>query len=233
LLTLLLALVVWVHIVATTSIKTNLGIIIALFVVAVLNVRGSVKLLLRGAIPLAILIGGITYAVLSNPTLIAGIERGATRVSAGASLLLAREDDASNTSVGLSVRENWKNLGIRGWAENPVFGHGAEAFRADFGITSHSTPIDLLYNTGLIGIGLFYGIFAAMLWRWYHDRDPRRRGLRAIMLGITCCYLFISASGLVYYDAFLPAFVGIAAGLHKRRTEEVLEVPALELPAPT
>jgi hypothetical protein len=212
----ILCVVLWAHIVASTSIKTNLGVVIALMVATLFQFRGSLRLALRSLVPVAILAAGIAYYVASHPTLEPTFERGWDRVSMGVGVLLARQDDTAAT--GLSTREDWKNRGLRGWARSPLFGNGAEAFRADVGITSHSTIVDLLYNTGLIGFGLFYGILGSVGWRWFRCRDRGARSVRAMMLGVTVCYAFISISGLMYYDAFLPAFIAIAVALHQRYT---------------
>ena len=84
----------------------------------------------------------------------------------------------------------------------------------NYGITSHSTPVDLLYNFGLIGCTLFYAIFACMFWRLYRMSDRRLRSLRATLIGATVCYLFITLSPGFYYCDSLPPFSGSASGLH-------------------
>ena len=97
-----------------------------------------------------------------------------------------------------------------------MFGHGAESFRAENGITSHSTPIDLLYNFGLVGLALFYAVFASLLWRLTGKVDARSQSLRALVLAGVVCQVFMSLSGTLYYQSFLALFVGTSTALLRR-----------------
>src|SRR5690606_23119399 len=123
----------------------------------------------RNAASLLIIAAGLAYVVLSNDALMEVLERGIDRVSLGIEVLQARENVPGYSAVG--SRTMWLERGIRGWLENPLFGHGVEAFRAQFGITSHSTPTDLLYNSGLIGLVLFYSVFVSLVRRLWLRRD--------------------------------------------------------------
>jgi hypothetical protein len=214
----LLGLVLLLHIAATTSIKTNLGVLVAIAAGTLMYFRGSIRMLLRNAIPIALFVAVVAYAVISDAALVERVQAGIDRVSFGASVLLSHDD--ATDSTGLGTRQNWKNEGLRGWAENPLFGHGVEAFRADYENTSHSTPIDLLYNSGLIGLFLFYAIFASLTWRWFRARQVSMGSLRALILGALGCYAFMSISGIVYYDGFLPAFIALGAGILRRHVKE-------------
>ena len=104
-------------------------------------------------------------------------------------------------------------MGLKGWVKNPLFGHGVEAFRDSYGITSHSTPTDLLYNSGLIGFALFYGMFISLAWRLYCTRGERPPAFRALILGTLIAFAFITLSGTMHYNAFLAAFIGISTAL--------------------
>lgn len=206
----LIGLVLLLLIAATTSIKTGLGVLLGAAAVALMYFGHSLRAVVRNALPVAILIGVMAYAISSNAALMERLQLGYERISLGANVLLARED--ANGSVGLGTRETWKNAGIKGWMTNPVFGNGVEAFRADYGVTSHSTPVDLLYNTGLIGCLLFYASLGSIAWRLFQRQVPARRPL-ALILGALTCYLFISLSGTMYYDNFLAAVMAISTGL--------------------
>ena len=203
-----------VLIAATTSIKTNLGAALGIVGATVLYFKLSVKSIVRTMLVLAVLGAAITYGVTSNPGLADRVQYGFERVSLGLSVLTNRENDTGTT--GLGTREGWKREGLKGWEANPVFGHGVEGFRADFGITSHSTPIDLLYNGGVIGCGLFYAMFASLIWRLLTAHNERLRGVRARISAAVIAYLFISLSGIIYYDPFVAMFVGTATGLLMR-----------------
>jgi branched-subunit amino acid transport protein len=199
---------------ATTSVKTNLGIFVGVCAAAVLYFRSFARVLRRIAIPLIVFAAAMTYAVMSSDALIERMNAGATRVSAGAQVLVAREDRTGVTEFG--ARVNWKDEGLRGWILNPMFGHGVEAFREDYGVTSHSTPIDLLYNSGLIGFGLFYALFMSIAWRMVRARASGLQDLLAILAATAVCYLFISLSATMYYDNYLAAYMGLCIGLIER-----------------
>jgi len=181
-------------------------------------------LLRRWILILIVLGGGLGYAVASNDMLAEAMGRGADRVLVGVKVLQARDDVAGYSAF--EQRGYWKQVGIDGWRQNLVFGYGTEAFRHDFGITSHSTPIDLLYNYGLIGLMLFYGVFASLIWRLLHIDDRRVSGQRSLILGGVVCYLFVSLSGTLHYNVFLAAFVGISVSLLMARGGSVAWKPA-------
>jgi O-antigen ligase len=211
----------------TTSIKTNLGVAIGFIGAGVLYFNLTIKQAIRDVVVLAIFAGCVAYGVSSNQALIDRVQSGYARVSTGVAVLTNRESDAGN--IGLETREGWKSAGLKGWYTNPVFGYGVEAFRADFGITSHSTPIDLLYNSGLIGCSLFYSLSASIAWRLLKARNPNRRGLRGRIAMFVIAYGFISLSGLQYYDTFLAIFLSLGSGLLVRTERSAApESPPLE-----
>jgi hypothetical protein len=208
---LVLAPILMLHIAATTSVKTNLGVLLGAIAACVFYFAHFIALMRRNAIPLVIVAGLIVYAGASNEGIIDTVQAGIDRVTLGANVLIAREDRTGVTEFG--ARKGWEESGIAGWAENPVFGHGVEAFRDDFGMTSHSTPIDVLYNAGLIGIALFYGIFASIALRLYQTRASRLGNLRALLLAVLVCYAFISLSGTMHYSTYLAVFIAICSAL--------------------
>lgn len=206
-----IAVVIMLHIVATTSIKTNLGIGLGLVAAGIMYFGHFGRLLRRRALMLLLLAGALGFAVASNDALMDAMNRGSQRVLVGVKVLQAREDVAGYS--GFDERGYWKQVGIEGWKLNPVFGYGTEAFRDDYGITSHSTPIDLLYNYGLVGLMLFYGILASMIWRLLQRVGERLSAQRSLMLGGVVCYVFVSLSGTVHYNIFLAGFIGISVAL--------------------
>src|SRR5450631_2285881 len=194
---------------ATTSIKSNFGVALGIIGAGLLYFKVSTKELVKGVVLLSVFATGLAYVVSSNPALTDRVQNGFARVSTGLAVLTNREDD----SVGRGTRREWQREGLRGWVVNPVFGHGVEGFRSDFGITSHATPIDLLYNWGLIGFSLFYGILASLAWRLMTARNTRWRGVRARIAAFVIAYSFMSLSGNLYYEPFLAIFVALSAGL--------------------
>ncbi len=206
-----LAIIIMLHIVATTSIKTNLGIALGLAAAVIMYYGHFGRLLRRRLLLLTVLVGGLGFAVASSDKLSDAISHGAGRVLVGVQVLQARENVAGYSAF--AQRDYWKQIGIDGWKLNPVFGYGTEAFRAEFGITSHSTVIDVLYNYGLIGFVLFYSVFASLLWRLFIVDRGRASSERALILAGVVCYVFISLSGTLHYNCFLAAFLGISVAL--------------------
>ena len=159
-----------VLIAATTSIKTNLGIALGATTAGLFYFRHFIKALRRTLILFIVFGVLVGVAINSNQEVTERINGGFDRISLGVEILLSREDASGKTEF--SARESWGDYGLKGWLQNPVFGYGIEAFRTDFGTTSHSTPIDLLYNTGAIGFALFYAILLSIFWRLYRAESP-------------------------------------------------------------
>jgi len=217
-----IAVVIMLHIVATTSIKTNLGIALGVVAAGIMYVGHFGRLLRRKILLLSVLVGGLGFAVASNDALVDAMGRGVDRVTVGVKVLQARDDVAGYSAF--EQRDYWRQVGIDGWKMNPVFGYGTEAFRDDYGITSHSTPIDLLYNYGVIGLMLFYGVFVSLMWRLLQIDDRRFSGERSLMFGGVVCYVFVTLSGTLHYNVFFAAFIGISASLlsfHSRTSAAV------------
>jgi hypothetical protein len=207
-----IALVIMLHIVATTSIKANLGVTLGLIAAGMMYFRYFGRLLRRRILLLIVLGCGLVFAVASNDLLVERLNRGANRVIAGVKILQTR-DEVAGGHQGFAERDYWRQTGIDGWKVNPVFGYGTEAFRDDVGITSHSTPIDLLYNYGLIGLILFYSVLASLFLRLLQLDSRRVSNQRSLILAGVVCYGFVSLSGTMHYNAFLAAFIGISVAL--------------------
>ncbi len=154
------------------------------------------------------------YALVTTEAITMLLKGGFDRIAVGLDVLQARQDQAGYS--GFEEREYWMHEGLQGWARNPLFGHGVEAFRADYGITSHSTPVDLLYNTGLVGFCLFYALFVLLLYRLFRARRMPARTLHALVLATVVCYVFVSLSGTMFYHPYLAIFVAAAAALLHR-----------------
>jgi hypothetical protein len=220
-----IAVVIMLHIVATTSIKTNLGIALGLGAAAVMYFGFFGKLIRRRALTLILLACGLAIAIASNDALVDRISRGGQRVLIGVQVLQARDDVAGYS--GFEDRGYWRQQGIAGWLSNPVFGYGVEAFRSDYGTTSHVTPVDLLYNYGMIGLVLFYSIFASLIWRLLQVAGRHQSSQRSLILGGVVCYVFVSLSGTMHYEIFLAAFIGISVAVfavHDRATKSAFAV---------
>jgi hypothetical protein len=198
-------------VVATTSIKTNLGILLGVVGAGIVYFKQVTGIVRKNAVPLTALAGLLAYLVVSSDALMQTIESGYDRVILGIEILEARESMPGYS--GLDNRSRWALDGLTGWMQNPVFGHGVEAFRSRYGITSHSSAVDLLYNSGLIGFSLFYYIFLSMIWRLITLQNERIKHLGAVILGMIVCYVFITLSGAMHYNSFLAAFIAIGSVL--------------------
>lgn len=214
---LLIALVLMLHVVATTSIKTNLGIALGALAAGMFYFRHFAKALRRNAVPLAALATLLAIAVASNEALVERLQSGMDRVALGIEVLQARENVAGYSA--LSDRDEWLREGLSGWARNPLFGHGVEAFRSRFGSTSHSTLVDLLYNSGLAGLALFYGIFMATTLRLLSARRAGRT-VDALIFGALVCYVFITLSGTMHYNSSLAAFIALGTAILRSHSSE-------------
>jgi hypothetical protein len=202
------------HVVATTSIKTNVGILLGAFAAFTVHFTHASRLVWRHALFVTAAVAVVVAAVASNDAAVASIERGSRRVELGLEILQAREDMQGYSAFGR--RANWQREGFEAWVHNPVFGQGVEAFRADHGITSHASHVDLAYNSGLIGLGLFYGLFASMFMRLYRKRNAGLPDVRLVVFGATVCWVFISFAGTIHYSAYLAAFLALGASIVKR-----------------
>lgn len=209
-----LAAIIGVHIVATTSIKTNIGILLGALAAGLIHFGYAARVLWRNAVVVLVAGAVLAFAVASNDAAVQTIQRGANRVVLGIEVLQARENLPGYSSF--ERRANWQREGFRGWSENPVFGHGVEAFRSRFGITSHASHVDIAYNSGLLGLALFYGMFASMFLRLYRARGSEGRNTRLVILGGVVCALFISFAGTIHYGAFLAAFLALSIGILRR-----------------
>lgn len=209
-----IGLIILVHIAATSSIKTNLGILLGVIGTGLIYFKYYAYWLRRYAISLVAVAGLLAFAAASNNAVMDRLEYGVSRVALGIDVLTAGSDVTGY--AGFAERGEWAEEGLKGLAKNPIIGYGVEAFRDRFGITSHSTPIDLLYNFGLIGFVLFYAIFGSMAWRLFRARDTGLGSLNALMFGGLVCYLFITLSGTMHYNTFLAGFIGIGTALLNR-----------------
>jgi O-antigen ligase len=212
------------HVVATTSIKANLGIMLGVTVAGLVYSRHLARVARRNSILLLAVIGATGYMLASSSSMLGGLERGLNRISIGVEILQAREDVKGYGSF--TKRQKWQEYGLDGWAQNPVFGKGVESFRSEVGITSHSTPVDLLHNSGLIGFVLFYGMFAALAWRVFVEAKSIAGNVRLVILSALICFLFMTLTGTMHYNSFLAAFIAVSVGIVRQRDRRDLEAVA-------
>ncbi len=206
--------IIGVHIVATTSIKTNLGILMGAAVAGFAHFAQVSRLVRRNALVIFAIVAVVGVAIATNQLAMERIRGGAERVELGMQILLARENLPGYSAF--ERRASWQREGYRGLAANPVFGHGVEAFRSHYGLTSHASHVDIAYNSGLIGLVLFYGIFVSLFVRLYRARRGGFMEARLVILATTVAYLLMSFAGTMHYIATLAAFLALGIGILKR-----------------
>ena len=215
-----LAIVMGILIVATTSIKTNVGVLLGTLVVGAVHFGQVSRLLWRNALVIVVAAVALSFAVVSNQKTMASLERGINRVALGIEILRAREERPGYSSFEL--RASWQREGFRGWSENPMFGHGVEAFRSKYGITSHATHVDIAYNSGLIGLALLTG----SLLRCSCASSARGAAISATRewssLAAWFAYCSFLSPGAVEYGAFLAAFLALSIGVLGRACRDCL-----------
>lgn len=214
---LLLSLVLLLMTVATTSIKANLGVVLGALTAALVYFGQFRRVVLRYLPALAIVALILAYIVVTNDAIMKQLSSGLGRVALGLEILQAREDLPGYSAF--SQRSQWVAMGIAGWLENPVFGHGVEALRTRIGITSHTTSVDLLHNSGLIGFTLYHLMFVAVVVRLRRLRHVYPPAVGALVLGFVTCFFLMSLAGTMHYNAYLAASLGIGVALLNRAAQ--------------
>lgn len=202
-------------VVATTSIKFNLGILLGVLAAALLSLRHFLALVKRSIGALALSVVALGFVVASNDSLMDVLQRGTDRIALGIEVLQALDNVPGYSAFEDRVR--WQSDGLKGWARNPMFGYGVEAFRDRYGATSHSTPVDVLYNFGSIGFVLFYALAVSVLWRVRSAREDASQAVQAVVVGGLVCYMFVSLSAPLHYSAYFAMTVALSVRLLERR----------------
>jgi len=114
---------------------------------------------------------------------------------------------------GGRLRIEWIVSAWTGVWDAPILGHGAEAFRAQEGITGHSALADIPFNHGLLGLVLCIAVLASLGLRAFDWRMPHTKLLRGIVIAGTTMYAFASLTGNIYYLPVCAMFVGTSSGL--------------------
>ena len=97
-------------------------------------------------------------------------------------------------------RSAFMDTGIRVWLENFLFGAGTASSSYHLGVYAHNNFVELLMNSGIIGLMLFYGAYPFTLVKYlrnaaaYKQHDKLPILLFSIFVCITVCGI-----ALVYY----------------------------------
>ena len=215
---LVVAAVLMLMIVATTSIKTNLGIVLGAVASGIVYARHMAKVIRRAAVTVVVLAGFAAYWLATNAALMDKLQRGTGRVAVGIPGPPIPRRRGRLFCVGYQGhvdgrRSRWmdaestvrlRRRGVSGGFRNHIpFHPGGPSLQ----LRTHRC-VSVLRHLSLARVAsLALG-------------NPSSNGLRATILGGLVCYLFITLSGTMHYNAFLAAFIGISVALLARDCAE-------------
>lgn len=134
--------------------------------------------------------------VLNNVTLFSGVMR---RFDVLTEFLQGGKGSVSEQHRMMLITE-----GLEVWLKYPIFGAGTYSSHYYFGVYSHSNPVEILMNSGVVGLVVFYGsyILAAYQYiknaRCYKAVSNVSTLLFALFLSVTVC----GAVMVYYYDRY-------------------------------
>jgi O-antigen ligase len=198
---LLLSLLLCAGVLASSSVKGAIGLV----------VLWALALVLRRERPRLLLHAGLAAAI--GALLVWRIEilhdywiRMQYRIAAVALSLLT----TASFGASFAKRERFVRRGFDLMASSPVFGHGLDSFRWLSGeqTYAHNNYVDLGVALGLVGLVLYYGFYATILWGTLSRvpiKDPRARF--AVLFVVVLAVLDF---GAVSYPMKLPSLLLIA-----------------------
>lgn len=127
-------------------------------------------------------------------------------------LLSGKTDDSAVKRADMGV------AGIQLWMRSPVLGAGLEQFRAhDGGSYSHSTPVEILVSTGLIGFALYFGSLLLLgkqsLLLAHRARGTHLASLAVIVAMLAGIFTFFNLFAVMYGDRLLWPLLGAFSGV--------------------
>ncbi|MEX0685074.1 MAG: O-antigen ligase family protein [Balneolales bacterium] len=115
----------------------------------------------------------------------------------------------------LSIRENMISTALSMWTDKPFIGWGLDSFRihSGFGTYSHNNYTELLFNQGLIGLGLYYAFFISILYLCYKLLIRFKDTINYKIVGWAIISIFVlllwDFAAVSYYDKKYWLFVGV------------------------
>lgn len=131
----------------------------------------------------------------------------------------------------LYERAELANTAVEVWRLHPVIGVGTDQFRyyaGDYGLRqtySHSNPLEILANFGIVGVLLYYGIYAALTVRifsgWVRERSTPRKNRFALIGCIWLTWLAMEVAWVSYYDKlhWITLVLLLVAAYNTRRSD--------------
>lgn len=114
------------------------------------------------------------------------------------------------------TRAEFIELGIGMWLNSPIYGDFCRSWKT-FGTYSHSNPVELLINHGIIGFGLYYVYYFIYLVRFY--LPCIKSGVdflvaRSVFIGCFFLMFFLWEFGAVnYYERYSFPVIGALLGM--------------------
>lgn len=127
----------------------------------------------------------------------------------------------TKSSVGSDkTREILVKIGLEGWKEAPIFGHGLDNFKY-FNKTvtghfyyAHNNYVELLYDVGLIGFATYYGFLVYMLVKLI--KLPKKQLVYKILgLGLLTELAVYDFGGISFYTVFSIVILAIIYSIIK------------------
>ncbi len=114
--------------------------------------------------------------------------------------------DASNTE-GVAKRGDMIAKGLELWLNNPIFGNGIDGFKnlSGFGYYSHNNFIELLCNFGIVGFGLYYGMYVHIFTKLLKVKE--KSILKKMFCAFMICLCIFEISEITYSMHIIHAFL--------------------------
>lgn len=133
-----------------------------------------------------------------------------------------------DNSTGLRLETHL--YGIQYLRESPVVGHGPGSFdrlfaedTGDRRVAAHNDLLQTAVETGLIGIGLLMGLFAALFWAMYSSYRRSTGSVRWTTAAVAVAFAMINVAGTIHNPFYFPEVqlalwvgVGMVVGLPVR-----------------
>lgn len=99
--------------------------------------------------------------------------------------------------------------GIAGFTDQPIMGHGVNAFSSYYQTYSHCNYIELLFNGGLVAFVLFYGIHFHLFKNLSNLYDKKLKALCVFLLLYLLLTDFAAVTYYTKYSLYLLIFISV------------------------
>lgn len=116
-------------------------------------------------------------------------------------------------------------LGLDGWFESPIWGHGVDTFKyrnremLGYFYYAHNNYVELLFDLGVVGFAIYYSFFIFMFRRLAARMVRPEREWAILGGGLLVFTLIFDFGGVGYYDVLIQLLLALAF-LCAAQTEE-------------